>query len=506
MSKTTLFVGLLALLIVGSTPSMNVPALELSNTIMLTEGGFITVTVTADIENQCSGDVGLYRPLSHYGGIFEDYNNKQGETKTIGPFDAGTELIFFMRTYSPCPQREWRSTDSNQAIVTPLAVPNAWRIEWEDLPTNHSQRDDDFNDLILIVRLKGGEVPGFKQDDPRWKSDPYAISPGNVIGELGAGMTSAANLLMFHNTVEVTPGALNECLKREDIKGFFNGFSRWSKVSACSDPANQQMNPNSPPPMVFNQKVHAGDWFRDPATGNLIQGVTQAMLFDWIKTDLDQDKPVLLELQHPQVANGVHYVVVTKEDGGTYSINDPWCGEPFTSCPENKGTLSGYGNDNLRGIVRMGPGPFRHTLVINATFSGDSPLEFVVTDPQGRRTGYALGPEQRFADIPGANYYHQPSLVNQVTKQLQGNNMQEFYMVFPLESGPVAGTYFIDVYGKAEGHFTLTADYHFMAQRSTLDSIEGDSRSGEQQRYYLYVSPGNSAVWVKPLFIPIITK
>jgi hypothetical protein len=91
----------------------------------------------------------------------------------VGSYPALTNLVFYIQPGVPC-GKTYYSTDSARAIITPLATPNSWRIGWEDGPGLHP--DNDFNDLIIIVRLKETAVRDFKQNDPQWVTMHMGVS------------------------------------------------------------------------------------------------------------------------------------------------------------------------------------------------------------------------------------------------------------------------------------------------------------------------------------------
>lgn len=75
---------------------------------------------------------------------------KPGDTTEIGPYDAGTELVFFIETKEPSGAGSIFFSTGDQAIVTEQGY-GAWRIAWEDVPLRYS--DQDFDDLVVEVEL-----------------------------------------------------------------------------------------------------------------------------------------------------------------------------------------------------------------------------------------------------------------------------------------------------------------------------------------------------------------
>lgn len=501
------------LVLLGNAPQSGLQASELDNHIILSEGGLVMVTVNNVITNYCNGAAGLYSPQNIE--LFPDYNNKRGESVTIGPFEAGTELIFYISPWSHCSGYTYLSTNPAHARTTPLEVANSWRIDWEDLP-DHWPPDNDFNDLILVVRLVGTGVPDFKQDDPSWEDDPYDNIFEQLeatIGTAGCATTASADLLHYYGAYEVDPQTLDDCLSSDSIKGYVRwdedpdcregtldkcsaGAIRWPKVGMCSNPYSPYPEPHL---MRWVQKLNVGDWTEDPGTGELVQ-VTKDMLKELTDEDLTKGWPVIFEVPHPQSPSGVHFVVATGKVTSTYSINDPWCGA-WPTCPGSKSTLEDYG-DNLRGIVRFAPadGVFHPSLILN----GFSPIEFYVTDPLGRRTGYSAA-GGHFAEIPNANYYFQPPIVDQTSGQPQGDGMIEFYVIDPLP-----GDYVVTVIGTDSGDYSVLAEHHAAPLTTFTAQQTGTVTAGSIALYNLEVSPNSPPEWapipLKHVYLPIVMR
>jgi len=178
-------------------------------------------------------------------------------------------------------------------------------------------------------------------------------------------------------------------------------------------------------------------------------------------------------------------VVGTGKQNETYQINDPLCGD-WPDCPLSQDTLDNFG-DSLNAIVRFAPndGIFRPTLIVNA----HSPVEFYVTDPLGRRTGY-LPDSTYLAEIPDANYYFQPPLVDDQTGLSMGDGFQEFYVI---DANP--GLYTVTVTGVREGNFSLVEEYAAAPLIVHTSQQTGAVKTGSELVYTLRVSPDTPPKW-----------
>ncbi len=175
-----------------------------STPIILSMSGTISVTKEGSTAT-CQGDFGLDSPSRQV--IFPDYLNvPNGTSKTIGSFNAGQELIFFIKLKSTfCGFVEHKSNEMAYARVTQYDV-DAWLIEWEDHPGDPADPPGgDFDDLVVDVqRVRGpGEPPVRRVPyDPRSRHfglRPYAGLGGEPVS------TALGNFYTQHQDLSV-PG------------------------------------------------------------------------------------------------------------------------------------------------------------------------------------------------------------------------------------------------------------------------------------------------------------
>ncbi|MEK7165273.1 MAG: C39 family peptidase [Patescibacteria group bacterium] len=171
-------------------------------------------------------------------------------------------------------------------------------------------------------------VPYYSQKDPLWANDEYddatnwANPNSQTMAAVGCAVTSAAMILNHFNVQKtpgnpdtglppkiLTPATLNEWLKSRNDGSYRNGLTNWPLLARMTKLANN-LEPTSP-------KL---EYFASPS-GTL-------------STIISSDVPVILNLPYPSSPSNTHFVVATKVDGGTFSINDPFY--------ENQATLDPY--------------------------------------------------------------------------------------------------------------------------------------------------------------------
>jgi len=192
--------------------------------------------------------------------------------------------------------------------------------------------------------------------------------------------------------------------------------------------------------------------------------------------DLTLDKylcggnPVMLQVTHKK--EGDHFVVATGQmttAGGakTYTINDPGFNNP---------TLEAYNStfDDLRLFTSATTQP--STLYV----IGHSPIELLITDPDGKQTGIDPVTLSLVHQIPGATY-----ATESISDDDDPANDDTTPEVKAFEqSGPKPGTYKIDVIGTDDGPYTLdiTADDTGVAVTKT---IAGNAIRGQVSTFVL---------------------
>jgi len=221
------------------------------------------------------------------------------------------------------------------------------------------------------------------------------------------------------------PRALNESLKRQ-----VGGYSSGHDVSSSN--------------VAQYARGNGVDlWWVDT-----VWGMDNALLDAYLRTGF----PVILGVSN---VGHQHYVLATGklvENGvAKYSINDPLVGQT---------TLDLYGGV-YNSMVLMSNVDLdqRHLRV-----SGHSPIELMVTDPDGRRVGYDPRTRRWYSEIPGASYY----VWSLGADDGSGDNTISKVLDVP---SPVDGVYKLQIAGIADGRYTIDYTSTRFNGRSTTSSF-----------------------------------
>lgn len=267
------------------------------------------------------------------------------------------------------------------------------------------------------------DVPLFLQDSMPWGDDIYAhnTSPADDIGQWGCLTTSGAMIENFlansqDNDDLTDPGELNAWLTTNDGYTANNGV-RHAWVGKHARGANTSM--------YWNKSVSY-----DTTTLNYY---------------LRSGYPVILGVK-PTVVDGRtfpgHYVVATgittRNNTPTYTINDPAYG--------NTTLLEKWGNHALQ-MILFSASEANQQLI---TFVAQSPVEFVVVDPIGRKSGYDPNTDTMWNEIPGANYLYE-GLTD------ESGTAAPIVMKTLTVPDPLDGEYTTIVYGTGTGSYTMEA-------------------------------------------------
>jgi hypothetical protein len=258
-------------------------------------------------------------------------------------------------------------------------------------------------------------VPDFKQGDTQWRNQKYDAIKSDI-WHSGCALTSAADVLAAWG-VSTNPQALNDCLNAN------NGYSG----AKCTGPGVQ---------------LKASKYGPSPPDTN-----TTAL-----RASLDGGQPVILGVQSGGYNPG-HFVVAIGPDGGTWWINDP-------AGPAN--TLNTYGNTFVERVV-FTPGAGNKA---QAVLRAHSPVEFIVTDPLGRRLGLDPRTDTFYNEIPDASYGPEGAIVDQQTGDLIVPGTETAWLNSPLD-----GEYGIQVIGTDNGVYAM--DGEFIADDGSLSHVDG---------------------------------
>jgi PKD repeat protein len=164
------------------------------------------------------------------------------------------------------------------------------------------------------------------------------------------------------------------------------------------------------------------------------------------------------------------------------------------------GTVGTYEKWEMRveGIIEMRVGGFGGS-VPSFLFGDDpSPIEILMTAPDGRRTGVDHATGASFSDNAGASYWTFGPWLDPLGEIPEG--VAPRFIVFP--NAP-AGTYHFEVTGTADGPLELSAETLFGGRRVLLGEFGGTIAEGEVRKYELQFSrTGVSAVAQVSNFTP----
>lgn len=324
------------------------------------------------------------------------------------------------------------------------------------------------------------DVPLFLQDSEPWGNYFYdghtaeEATPGNRndMDELGCYTTSGAMIINYlaaevgvaHRT---DPGLLNAAAQGS------GGYSGTSFVPDFVNTYGEQHNI----PIYF----HGYLWGRNPANDQRIADYLAA------------GQPVILKIPaQPNTPSG-HFVAatgVTETAGGdlTFAINDPEYGAT---------TLAEYHNNNYHSARLFGDTQKNESALF---VSGHSPIELVITDPLGRKSGYDPRTGTTLAEIPGATYGTVTfGPVDAATAEAEVE-AREFHL-----GDPVEGTYVIEVIGTGDGAYTVHASAFRTGKSMDNREYAGSTTLNEVDRIVLQYDEVSGLNGPR-LYLPYVTR
>jgi hypothetical protein len=154
--------------------------------------------------------------------------------------------------------------------------------------------------------------------------------------------------------------------------------------------------------------------------------------------------------------------------------------------PPNEATYDKY-EMRIEGIIEMRRGGF--SLTPSFVFGDDpSPIEILMTGPDGRRTGIDPEISASFQDNDGASYWTFGSWSDPLNEIPEG--LAPRFIMYP--NAP-AGLYHFKVTGIADGPLDLDAETLFGGTRVMVGSFHGTIAVGEVRKYELQFSHGDAS-------------
>ncbi len=296
-----------------------------------------------------------------------------------------------------------------------------------------------------------------------WGGDTYDNYPSgdtvHIMKSLGCATTSSAMIINnFGGSTD--PGALNTWLAQH------NGYS----------------------------PKHGVSWFSVANYATNVQHVALSYQPGTSPNDFVVDNylcardPVILEVTSP--TGKTHFIVAiggksNPNGGSTYLINDPG----YSCATLNQATCS-Y-NNQYQGIRKFSPGP---APLSGLEIHAGSPIELLVTAPNGQQTGFDPVTGSIVQQIPASDYY---------TESIgdDSGGSADTPPVKKIEVGtPSSGQYTLQVIGTGSGDFTLWFAGYDINGASSVQTVSGTVTTGQKFGFLVgYSSAPGSPINVVPL-------
>jgi hypothetical protein len=284
-----------------------------------------------------------------------------------------------------------------------------------------------------------------------WPDVPYDHLSGYSIADYGCFITDITMIINFYASEQCncstafTPVQLNSWLNQDFIFGYVEGSA--NIISAAEFGRAEGVN------------VFADQWSTTPDNG-------------LVDSTLANGNPVMLMVsQQPP-----HWVLaIGTTDTGLYSIIDPASGQHGTLAPD------GYVQ-----FVSFNQSP---TSTDNIALYGESPIELLMQDPVGRKTGVRANVV--YSDIPRVSYSHE-SLRDDVAPQNRPPTPEVRQLI---ALGPALGHYTLTVFGTGLGQYQIDAMRMGNTGSKDVFRIPGIANAGSVTVYSLsYVATGSMNV------------
>jgi len=344
------------------------------------------------------------------------------------------------------------------------------------------------SNTMTVQPLLQGQYPctGPQPSSIPWANDLYAWhkaneTPPGTICEWGCYLTSAAMLVNYRAQADNTqpsapvfqtdPGALNQQLEGLDGYDSDNGVDPLKVASYAQ---------------------------RAPASLHLYYAGAISSRNDTILTQyLQSGDPVILGVDPTTcITNGRsvpcsgHWVLatgITVENGtSTFQIDDPVWGQT---------TLLDHHANTYREMRLFTNVPINQTLLTIGAFS---PVELLVTDPQGRTTGFDPATDTTLDEIPGSSY-----LIEGISP-IDGSAPDQVSKSVEIDA-PSDGSYQIQIIGTGAGPYTVSAVGANWNGQVTTSSTTGVAQVGSSQVVSVtYTAAQGLAASV--LYLPLISR
>lgn len=295
-------------------------------------------------------------------------------------------------------------------------------------------------------------VPYLSQNWSPWGTQPYAFNPDNGIDTIdrwGCFLTSAVMLVNYwaevqHISFRTYPDLMDTWLKNQPIG---QGYDASNGVVHDA--------------VANYARANGVTLYRTETIGR-----NDAVLDDYLRTG----NPVILQVCLPGSLCPSHFVVATGKivvnGSPTYSLNDPEFG--YVTLEQK------YNGVYYKMVTYSQTSEDKRSLRISA----HSPIQFVVTDPLGRRSGYDPATGQVLDEIPLGEYFEDAIVGN-------GDPDSGVYLsslVFEVND-PVDGIYAYTIYGTGTGSYEINATTYNWHGDAVVRYEEGQIAVGEALDY-----------------------
>lgn len=326
--------------------------------------------------------------------------------------------------------------------------------------------------LSRVPLLKQGISP-YNDNNPTWEGLEYdhgnsqSLRCGKTIASCGCATTSIAMILRSYGVVNPTDGSASDPKSVNDYfnrntqcnqggcvsLGYAYGDVRWTAVGGYSQEANSNYGTQK---IIYDGDGGGGGW------GTLAGIVSQ---------DINSDRPVILW----DKSQG-HWFVATGISGNTFTINDPL----YTRTRLDD---SAYGNtaDAIRRYKKTSSDFSSIEVPVLA------PAQVLITDPNGKRTGYDPISSTVVKEIPNSIYYFSQALRDETGGQPPPPENAGIY--WAIVSTPQAGKYQVQIIAPSNQVYSFAIYGSEIDATTTLNAFEGTPMSGTNETYEISYAP-----------------
>jgi len=278
-------------------------------------------------------------------------------------------------------------------------------------------------------------TPLFKQSNSSWGDDHYGgsidkdwIDPyrGGValVKDWGCALTSAAMVVAYHElqqkgSITVTPGDLNDWLRRNG--GYLGGIIQWDRVPGYAESKGITL-------------YHLGRKFQ---TNDGI--INNSLCIRW---------PMILHTEASPY--GSHFVVATGQTGNEWSINDPGGHNLTKLSPSSYSGYSSYGDKDTNLASLSIRAVFNNGVTAQTVASRESTprsIEFLITDPAGRKVGFDPSTGTYVNELLASDYY---------IERIGDSNSDTIIEALVIDlKYPLSGQYNLEIIGSNFGSFDI---------------------------------------------------